>query len=85
MLTKIAPLTEPLPPRVHQALASYLQLPPIERLALAKLLLESVLSDARHEEADWMALGLAAFQREWDNDEDAIYDDWKEHYGVTTR
>lgn len=60
--------------RVQQAFARNVQLPPLERLALAKLLLESVLSDTRCEEVDWMALGLEAFQRNWDNDEDAIYD-----------
>jgi hypothetical protein len=27
-------------------------------------------------------MGLAAFQEEWDNPEDAIYDNWREHYGV---
>jgi len=39
------------------------------------------------EEADdpraWQALGLSAFERDWDNEEDAIYDDWRKHCGVT--
>ncbi|MBI4675328.1 MAG: hypothetical protein HY741_27100 [Chloroflexi bacterium] len=35
--------------------------------------------------ADWQALGLAAFEREWDNPEDAVYDQWREHYGVDAR
>ncbi len=30
----------------------------------------------------WQALGLSAFERDWDNEEDAIYDDWRKHYGV---
>ena len=47
---------------------------PRERLTLAKLLLESVLTDTRDEEADWMALGLENFQQDWDNAADAIYD-----------
>ncbi len=47
----------------------------IERLTLAKLLLDSVLS-SDWTEADWMALGLDAFQKDWDNPEDAIYDNW---------
>ncbi len=55
----------------------------IERLTLARLLLESVLTDEL--DADWSALGLEAFQRDWDNDEDAIYDNWREHYGVPAR
>lgn len=71
--------------RVQRAFARNVQLPPLERLTLAKLLLESVLSDTHREEADWMALGLEAFQRDWDNDEDAIYDNWQAHYDLATR
>jgi len=28
-------------------------------------------------------LGLRAFQQEWDNEEDAVYNDWRKHYGVS--
>lgn len=35
--------------------------------------------------ADWQALGLAAFEKDWDNPEDAIYDEWRIHYGVDAR
>ena len=34
---------------------------------------------------DWQALGLAAFERDWYNSEDAVYDDWRRHYGVESR
>ncbi|MBM3242729.1 hypothetical protein FJZ31_41240 [Candidatus Poribacteria bacterium] len=27
-------------------------------------------------EQEWQALSLAAFERDWDNEEDAIYDNW---------
>jgi len=74
MLTTTEYRTGTVSPRVQRAFARNAQLPPLERLALAKLLLESVLSDTHREEADWMALGLEAFQRDWDNEEDAIYD-----------
>jgi hypothetical protein len=47
------------------------------------MLLDSILSDEAMEEIDWDELGLASFQRDWDNDDDAIYDHWREHYGVT--
>ena len=57
----------------------------MERLALARLLLESVLAGEPGEETDWSAMGLAAFQKDWDNAEDAIYDDWKVHYGIPAR
>jgi len=56
----------------------------VERLTLAKLLLDSVLS-SDWTEADWMALGLDAFQKDWDNPEDAIYDNWRELYGIPAR
>ncbi|MBC8449859.1 MAG: hypothetical protein H8D78_19165 [Chloroflexi bacterium] len=32
---------------------------------------------------EWQALGMAAFERAWDNEEDAIYDNWRELYGVS--
>ena len=53
-----------------------------DRLVLAKLLLDSILGPELELEADWSAMGLAAFEEEWDNPEDAIYDNWREHYGV---
>jgi hypothetical protein len=28
------------------------------------------------------ALGMRRLEEEWDNPEDAIYDDWRTHYGV---
>jgi hypothetical protein len=56
-----------------------------ERLTLAKLLLESVLADQQDADAEWSAMGLTAFQRDWDNEEDAVYDNWREHYGVPSR
>jgi hypothetical protein len=82
MVSESVSLTQTLTPRVQRALHSDMKLPPRERLTLAKLLLESVLTDTRHEEADWIALGLESFQQDWDNADDAIYDDWREHYGV---
>ena len=30
----------------------------------------------------WELLGSARLEEEWDNPEDAIYDDWKKLYGV---
>jgi hypothetical protein len=34
------------------------------------------------EENGWSMLGIARLEDEWDNPEDAIYDDWKKLYGV---
>jgi hypothetical protein len=30
----------------------------------------------------WSELGMARLEEEWDNPQDAIYDDWKKLYGV---
>jgi hypothetical protein len=48
------------------------QLTTVERLTLAKLLLESVLLGESDEETDWSAMSLDTFQRDWDNAEDSI-------------
>lgn len=56
-----------------------------ERLVLAKLLLDSIVSEDKEDDMDWQAMSLAAFERDWDNPEDAIYDNWRELYGVPAR
>ena len=33
-------------------------------------------------DTDWQAMSLSAFEADWDNPEDAIYDDWRTHYGL---
>lgn len=73
------------PPRVAEIFKGARQLTPIERLALAKLLLDSVLTGESNEEASWSAMGLDAFQKDWDNPDDAIYDNWRELYDVPAR
>jgi hypothetical protein len=70
------------PERVSVLFQAAKRLQTQERLVLAKLLLESVLDVDVESEADWSAMGLAAFEKDWDNSEDAIYDNWREHYGV---
>ena len=56
-----------------------------ERLVLAKLLLDSVVSDEVQDELDWQDMSLTAFEKDWDNQEDAIYDNWRDLYGVPAR
>ena len=70
---------ETVPPRVAEIFNK------VERLTLANLLLESVLTGEPGEEADWAAMSLNTFQRDWDNAEDAIYDNWRELYTVPAR
>ena len=73
------------PPQVAEILSGAKRLTTVERLALATLLLESVLAGEPDDEANWSAMSLDTFQRDWDNPEDAIYDNWRELYGVPTR
>jgi hypothetical protein len=70
--------------RVNQILVEIRRLTRMERLVLVRLVLDSVLIDEVGDEANWSAMSLEAFQRDWDNPEDAIYDNWREHYGVST-
>ena len=41
--------------------------------------------NADAQEEDWAAAAVTSFAKDWDNDEDAIYDNWKEHYHVSQR
>ncbi|MFQ5812365.1 MAG: hypothetical protein ACE5I2_04125 [Anaerolineae bacterium] len=43
------------------------------------------LFDEHAERQGWSFLSEAALQRIWDNEEDAIYDNWRELYGIPTR
>jgi hypothetical protein len=31
---------------------------------------------------EWKELGMDRLEQEWDNDRDAVYDDWRRLYGV---
>ncbi len=72
-------------PRVAEVLVVAGRLTLTERLLVARVLLDSVLRQDMDEEADWQHLGLSSFESEWGNEEDAIYDNWRELYGVPTR
>jgi hypothetical protein len=37
------------------------------------------------EPADWSMLSEVVLNRVWDNDKDAIYDNWREFYGIPSR
>jgi hypothetical protein len=72
-------------PRITELLNIVMRLTITERLLLARLLLDSVLTKEIDEEADWHNLSLSAFEAEWDNEEDAIYDNWRQLYGIPAR
>jgi hypothetical protein len=62
------------PRQVSKLFEAARQLQAKERLVLARLLLDSVLDAELEAEADWSAMSLAAFEKDWDNPEDAISD-----------
>ncbi len=62
-------------------------LPVAERLQLVRLVIDGLsktVDEWAAEEQEWMALSLSAMQQDWDNPEDAAYDNWREAYGVPT-
>ncbi len=69
--------------RVAQTLQNTALFSAQERLVLAKLLLDSLLHDEAESDLDWMTLGLASFEEDWHNPEDAIYDNWRAIYGIS--
>ena len=70
-------------PRIAEVLTVADRLTLAERLFVARWLLDSVLAQEIDDEEDWQALSLSAFEKDWDNEEDAIYDDWRTLYGVS--
>ena len=71
--------------RVTKIFATTRRFTTTERLVLAKLLLDSLVDNEQNAETDWHEMSLAAFEKEWDNPDDAIYDNWREIYGVSAR
>ncbi len=49
---------------------------------IAKVIQDFINDEMKDEVRDWSAMSLAAFEKDWDNDEDAIYDNWRELYEV---
>ena len=43
------------------------------------------LGASSHQEQDSAALAFGAFVQHWENEKDAQYDHWEEHYGVSKR
>lgn len=70
-------------PRIAEVLTVANRLTLAERLFVARWLLDSVLAQEIDDEEDWQALSLSAFEKDWDNEEDANYDDWRTLYGVS--
>jgi hypothetical protein len=41
--------------------------------------------DTDVQEREWSAGAVTGFAQDWDNEDDAIYDQWREHYHVPER
>jgi hypothetical protein len=72
-------------PRVTKVISAARRFTAKERLVLAKLLLDSLVVDEVEDKVDWLKMSLTAFEQDWDNPDDAIYDQWRELYGVPAR
>ena len=51
----------------------------------AAVRVELAQGDQGPEELDWGHVPAASFSEDWENDHDAIYDHWRERYGVRER
>jgi hypothetical protein len=47
-----------------------------------KLRTSAAVTEAQGEEQEWGAGAVTSFGKDWDNEQDAIYDNWKERYRV---
>jgi hypothetical protein len=46
---------------------------------------EQTTHEALAQERDWAAGSVTSFSKDWDNEADAVYDNWQEHYHVPQR
>jgi len=55
---------------------------PMEEVALPEgAIVEIVVA----EETEWSLLSHQAFAEDWESEEDSVYDNWRERYGVSER
>jgi hypothetical protein len=62
-------------------------LPIGERLQLVKLVIDELSNTAaswKDEDEEWARLSLENFQQDWHNPDAAVYDNWREAYGLST-
>jgi hypothetical protein len=69
----------------HLAQAHQLHEDQVVEKALDILFSLTDLLDERTERQGWSFLSETALQRVWDNEDDAVYDNWRELYAVPTR
>ena len=52
---------------------------------LVEVQIRPIANSDRIERASWAQVGMDRLEEEWNNPEDAAYDDWKTLYGVDRR
>ncbi len=52
---------------------------------LIRRAIEGLMDSEAEDMADWQAMSLFSFEAGWDNEEDAVYDHWRERYGLDSR
>ncbi len=80
----VSTITLELPENLAQALVAYARQHDQSPESVVTAALATLLGDDEDGRVDFSAASQAALARIWDNDQDAIYDNWKELYGVTT-
>lgn len=50
-----------------------------------KLKAKQFIQEEEEKDKEWSQLAMTSFAEDWENDKDAIYDDWREHYHVSER
>ena len=44
--------------------------------------LQQTTQDTSTQDQDWQRASVASFADDWDNEQDAVYDNWQQHYHV---
>ena len=79
-------MSEPTPStRITQVFDIAKEFTTSERLILAKLLLDSLIVDEAADETDWNNMSRASFEKDLDNPEDVVYDNYEEEYDILAR
>ena len=50
-----------------------------------KCRIDQSIREDREKEKEWSSAAISSFAKDWDNDKDALYDNWREHYHVPER
>lgn len=48
-----------------------------------KLKAKQFIQEEEEKDKEWSQLAMTSFAEDWENDKDAIYDSWREHYHVS--